>query len=144
MRELVVKLRDLSSLLRSAFIPTTAQDALVTDEAADALEAALLRISELEGENERLKQLATHCRAASKSRGRDLLREEADAALPAFRGEWEPLRDVAMRAGAQSASWLVSRARDLQERGLVESKWFGKDRHASFKVWRAVLSPLGG
>lgn len=63
-------------------------------------------------------------------------RGEADAMLPFFSRELEPLRNVAQRMGGlKSASQLVSRARDLEARGLVESIW---ERHYTQKLWRSV------
>lgn len=62
-------------------------------------------------------------------------RVEADELLPFFSAEFEPLQSVARRAGGRkSACQLVSRARDLEARGLVESAWLTK---YSLKVWRA-------
>lgn len=106
------------------------------------------RITELEAEVERLRRGSSSLRQVAKRAGRDLLREEADAALPHFKSEWEPLRKVADRMGCQSAAWLAGRARDLQRRGLIESKWLGAERTSSFKVWRlavrAALQANGG
>jgi hypothetical protein len=93
------------------------------------------RCAALRKEVERLQRLLNNARAKSKARGLDLLREEADAALPHFTPAWETLRAVADRAGVKSAAWLASRARDLQYRGLVESKWIGAER-TQFKLWR--------
>lgn len=103
--------------------------------------AAADRIAELEAENARLLALLTNTRAAAKRAGENLLRQEADAALPYFTPIWEPLRDVAERAGVQSAAWLASRARDLQGRGFVESKWAGAEK-AQFKLWRLKGRPV--
>jgi nucleotide-binding universal stress UspA family protein len=98
-------------------------------------------VERLKAENQRLQRLLNAARAASKRQGRDLLREEADAALPHFTPSWESLRDIAERAGVKSAAWLASRARDLQERGLIESRWFGRER-TNFKVWRLKGRPV--
>lgn len=59
-------------------------------------------------------------------------REEASALLPFFTDKWEPLRDVLQRAGERrSASQMVSRARELEANGQVESRW-----ENAMKVWR--------
>jgi hypothetical protein len=79
--------------------------------------------------------------AASKSVRRELLREEADTILPCFRTSWEPLRDVAART-PYSASQLASRARDLQRRGLIESKWVGRTERTQHKLWRSLGRPV--
>ena len=70
--------------------------------------------------------------------------EEAEALLPFFTDQWEPLRDVLERAGdSRSAAQMVSRARELEARGLVESRW-----ESAMKVWRksadqdAALRPV--
>jgi hypothetical protein len=63
-------------------------------------------------------------------------REEAKALLPFFSDKWEPLRDVLQRAGDnRSACQMVSRARELEAGGAVESRW--KD---AMKVWRKAAS----
>lgn len=99
----------------------------------------------LEAEIVRLQNLTNNARAKAKRAGRDMLREEADKALPGFSSDWEPLRVVAERVGAQSAAWLACRARDLQRRGLVESRWIGAERTSSYKEWRLVAArPSGG
>ena len=70
-----------------------------------------------------LEDVLAGARQQLKRKGRDLLREEADEALPCFRSEWEPLSAVAQRTGKYSAQQLASRARDLRKRGLVEQRW---------------------
>jgi hypothetical protein len=60
-------------------------------------------------------------------------REEADTLLPFFSTDWELLRAVAGRFGQKTPQQLASRARDLEERGLVESRW---DRCFTIKEWR--------
>jgi hypothetical protein len=67
-------------------------------------------------------------------------REEADQLLPFFTPNWEALKDVAERHnGGKSPQQLASRARDLVNRGLIESRWVG---HYSKKEYRvAALSP---
>ena len=100
------------------------------------------RLRALEKENALLRAQSNNARAASKRAGRDLLREEADAALGCFTPCWEPLRVIAKRAGAPSAAWLASRARDLQRRNLVESRWSGAERTSSFKLWRLKGRPV--
>jgi hypothetical protein len=69
------------------------------------------------------------------SRG-GIRREEAVALLPFFTNKWEPLRDVLRRAGEhRSASQMVSRARELEASGAVESRW-----ERAMKVWRKTAS----
>lgn len=62
-------------------------------------------------------------------------REEANAILPLFSTEWQLLRFVADQVVGKSACQLVSRARDLEDRGLVESRWYG-----TIKEWRRTAA----
>lgn len=96
---------------------------------------AAATIGRLTAENEQLRALSGG--QGAKRRGRNLMREEADAVLEHFRPEWELLHTIAARTGVFSACQLASRARDLERRGLVEGKW-----QSSIKVWRAASDAI--
>lgn len=65
-------------------------------------------------------------------------REEADSLAPLFPFDC-PLRDVAQQMG-KSASQIAGLARDLEKRGIIESRWIG---HYSIKEYRRTEEQHG-